>query len=554
MRSDRVSLLVLALGILLLTACEAPSGAGPPSLIPLPPPPVAGAERRILDRLQAQQGLVTRLLRNPDTDPLDLAWSFGRLGNLYQSTLGHNMESARICYENARRLDPQGFRWAYLLGYLEQIQGNVEASDAALAAALRLRPEDLPTRIRLAENARSRDEPAQARALLEEVLERDSAHVKALAELGKIALDRRDLQAAVQYLEAARNQQPRATEIHYALGRAHRGLGESDRARDAFALVPSNPKERIPIRYNDPLAAEIGALLGSAQDFARRARAAISQDRFGDAIGLLNRSIALDAHRADTRYNLAAVLLRTGEAGQARSLLDQLVRDFPNHVLSRVLLARLLAGRGDPDSALDHLKSALEADPRDERAHLALADLSRMQGDLAAALASYERAIALEPGLAAARFGRAITLIRSDRTGAALTDLEAAVADLPADKALRMLLARLLVTVPESGLRDADRAMELSRSLLGDDGGSVAAVETLAMVLAASDRFDEAVSWQSAARERLAGTPRGIPRHTEERLAAYRRGEATAEPWAIGERPTMLPRPAERSAGATRGP
>lgn len=531
----------LLLTVLLLGGCDSgPPQAAADGLLPLADPPTDGAEDRILQRLQAQHGQVARLLEAPDVDPRDLAWSFGRLGMLYHANLGHDLDPARTCYRNARRLDPAGFRWAYLLGHLEQLQGNPEAARTALTEALSLRPNDLPTRLRLAEIARELGRDDQARTLYQEVLDRAPSHAEARASLGRMALDQGDHAAALAHLETAGRLQPEATEIAYLLGRTLLALGEAERAREVMARVPSQANRRVPIRYADPLIGEVTALRTGAQDYSRLAQRAISQGRPAAAVPLLERSVALDPNRPDTRYNLAAALLRLGRSEAAMHRLELLIRDFPDHVLSRVLVARMLSNRGDWDKAFAHLQHAIEADPRDERAFLALGDLRRRHGDMDAALEAYERAIALEPGLGAARFGRALALLGSDRPDAARARLETAVAQLPDDAPLRQLLARLLATTTNPRDTDRSRALELARAGLGDGQPNLNGAETLAMALAGVGNFGAAVAWQQAVVARLQDSPAGVPEHSRQRLAAYRRAEPAAGPWAGAERLSQL--------------
>ncbi len=91
---------------------------------------------------------VKKSLDEARRNPRD-ANAVGRLGMVLQTYEDH--ELAATCYLLAHRLEPKDFRWTYLLGISQSALGKQREAVAALRDALRLKPEDLPAQLKLAD-------------------------------------------------------------------------------------------------------------------------------------------------------------------------------------------------------------------------------------------------------------------------------------------------------------------------------------------------------------------------------------------------------------------
>ena len=60
-------------------------------------------------------------------------------------------DAAAQAYSRAHLLEPQTFDWLYLLGAVQMKQGAFDTAVRSFQTALKIRPEDLPARLRLAE-------------------------------------------------------------------------------------------------------------------------------------------------------------------------------------------------------------------------------------------------------------------------------------------------------------------------------------------------------------------------------------------------------------------
>ncbi len=493
-------------------------------------PDLQSLDAPVRQQFRERYDFLLYLLQDAKTDPQGLAWGFGQLGRVYHAY--QYLEAARLCYRNAQSLEPDGFLWAYYLGQVERILGHYQASSRFLLQAFERRPDYLPSLIWLAENelVQYQIDPAEARYM--QVLQSAPTHVMARYGLAQVALARKQFQQAVNYLEPALAEQPRAFQLHYQLGLAYQGLGAQEQAQWAFQQVPNDDLMRISIEFDDPLMQQISDLRRSAQTDPRRGRTATAQGHFRVAVQVLERAIESNPERIDTRYNLAVALLRLGRREQALGQLEGILERTPNHVITHLLLGRLLANERRFVEAEQHLRAALASDPDSGSSHLALANVLSATNRLEEALKNYRRVLELDPAQISVSSKIAITLLRLEQFQAALEYLEQSLDKFAEPPELKLLLARLLAAAPEPRLRDGQRALALAESI--GQGKTVVAAETLAMVFAELSQFDRAIHWQQLALSQIESVD-GDSQRVLERLALYQRGKPCRQPWVSGE-------------------
>jgi hypothetical protein len=105
-------------------------------------------------------------------------------------------------------------------------------------------------------------------------------------------------------------------------------------------------------------------------------------------------------------------------------------------------------------------------------------------------------------------------------------------------------LARVLATAPDSAVRDAARAIELTQRLLAVDA-TVDRATAMAMALAAAGRYREAADWQRQAIAAVTQDDRGgsIVAGMRRNLQLFERGESVRQPWPDDD-PIHRPAPA----------
>ena len=169
----------------------------------------------------------------------------------------------------------------------------------------------------------------------------------------------------------------------------------------------------------------------------------------------------LEPRNVTALFNLASLQQTRGEFATAENLIRKLIEIEPRDLPARQLLSQSLVGLKQPDEAITILRDAIALAPDDEGTTLQLAELLAAQQRPAEALELLNGASTMHP-----------------------------------DRGLTAhALARLLATSADAKLRDGDRALRLAKAV-HDASPTFDHTETLAMALAATNRFEEAVRLQ----------------------------------------------------------
>ena len=225
---------------------------------------------------------------------------------------------------------------------------------------------------------------------------------------------------------------------------------------------------------------------------------------WSDSVALWTRVIALDPDHDVGLYNLATALAADGRHADAAARYRDLLRLHPAHPEAAANLARLdaarlereandLAAAGDLAAAAERYRQAVTLDPARTHSHaargMALATLGRDDE----AVPALREAIRQGIGDAAVPNALGVLLLQSGAAQDARATFEAALVTHPGDTSLAHNLARLLASSPDRTGADAERALQLAgRAVQATGGRDPLALETLALALAANDRFADA--------------------------------------------------------------
>jgi len=230
---------------------------------------------------------------------------------------------------------------------------------------------------------------------------------------------------------------------------------------------------------------------------ANLARARANQGDLDEAIRLMREAGPDLPMREPFREELLARSVAAGRRDLAAGLWEDILAEAPRDPLKRLAAGEFTYQGGDLPGAMTHYRAALELDPENAAAALNLGALLIKSGALDEAIPVIERSIAHAPDQGSAadahrtlaqahllkrEWAPAIAAYETGLTLAADRDL------------LRNELAQLLLDVPESSLRNPERALVLVEPF----GSSPAAktnpryLRTLARALQANGRVDEA--------------------------------------------------------------
>ena len=506
-------------------------------LKPVPEADVSGTEQVAQEAIGETRERLAKLLEDTPGDTANLAAGYGKLAALYQRFKINR--SAALCWENARSLQPDTFRWTYYAGYLALTQGQTDAALALFQRAAGLQPDYAPLQLRMGQLWLDTDQLDKAQAALETAAAEPGLRPAALYYLGQVDLLRRDYQAAVNHLSEALKIDPQASGVHYPLAQAYRHLGKGDLAREHLARFESKRPEA-----DDPLVEELDNVLQtSRRDFGRGLKAIMDRD-YPLAVKQFEKGLAVDPDNLAARVSYARALYLDGQHSAAERQLDNVLAHNPEQVLATFLLAVMHQAAGKTDQAEAGYREVIRLDPNHEGARFYLGNLLFQRAAYLAAAQQYQAALAASPDIPPARLLELVARHHAGQPDAEVaTELEKRIETYPKDPGLKYALGRLRALSKNAGVRDAVAALNLANALAPAEP-SPPNVALLALAAAADGQFDEAARVQQQLIGMLGwtATPQQLE-SLEGTLGAYRKGVIPEQAvWPLDD-PMLSPAP-----------
>ena len=503
---------------------------------PIPQPSLGAVQNSVKEQIEAAWAELQAVIQRSGSDQRQSAAAYGQMGKVYQAY--DFSDAAEACYQNAMSLAPQDSSWPYALGRLHQERGEVRKSIEYLRLADKLRPNEIPVLVRLADAYLTDGQSEAAKELFERSLKLDESLVASMAGLGRIAVSQRNFTKAIELLSAALRLQPSASSLHYPLAMAYRGTGERQLAQEH--LLQQGPgKASCP----DPLIEDLEKLKKGEMALWRRGNQAMHEARYADAVKLYREMVDLSGEDPLPRIYLGNALAASNNLDGAIDQYRQVLRFMPGNATAHYNLGALLLQDSEP-RAVEHLRAAIASDPGLKVAHFQLANLLVRGKKYEDAVHHYSRVIELSPENEFARLMKALSLFRLAKYSEAKRDLEDGVASLPESNDLTLALARLLAACPDKAIRNGYRSLQLVEKLLkSQPSPDFEVVETYAMAMASSGRLAEATELQ----RRMIGTVENAGRHDlatvlQRNLRLYEQGQACSTPWRDDD-PIFSPKP-----------
>lgn len=500
----------------------------------MPLPDVSRFEPSVQTQVRARHATLTRTQASTGASDSQLGTAFGEFGMVMHAA--EQYDQAEPAYRNAEALMPDDPRWPYYLALVRRAKGDSSGTVSLLTRTLDLRPTDVAALIGLGRVYLDRGQVDEAEPIFLRAQAVAPKAVAVFAGLVEIALARKDFARAIGLAEEGLSAEPGTDSLHAQLAAAYRGLGDLSRAEAQMRLW-RNTELAVP----DPLREELTLTIESGLSYDLRGARAMAARDYAAAVDLFRRGVELTPTSTQLgrslRHKLATARFVSGQTAEAVKGFEELVRleppdgiDDPSAKAHYSLgVVRASAGRGA--EAIAHFTRAVALNPTYIEAQMALGDALRTAGRDATALAHYDLALRINPRSADARLSYAIALIRLRRWSDARAWLEESISRHPDRPELTNTLARLLVTAPDDRVRDSQRARALVERLF-ESVRTAYVGETMAMVLAEVGRFEEAIALQrelvSAAHK--GGNPADV-RRTTGNLALYERRLPCRSPW-----------------------
>jgi tetratricopeptide (TPR) repeat protein len=336
----------------------------------------------------------------------------GRLGMLLD--LYSRTDDASACYQRAHQLDPDSFKWLYYLGSLQARLGNHNDAVRTLRMALRLRPDYLPARLKLAESLLDSGDLTDSGALYSTIVHKYPEAAEAYFGLGRISVSRGQTADASRDFHQACELFPTYGAAHYELAQVERKLGNTEESQREISLYLQHRTLVPPV--DDPLRDELRQLDRAAPSLLERGVELQDAGRTQDAVAATERALQLDPKLVRAHINLITLYGGMGDLQKAEEHYQAAVKLDPDHFPDAyydhgVLLIkeRKLA---DAEAAF---RKALEINPRYADAHNNLGYLLEREGKIAEASDQYRAAIEDEPDFRRAHFNLGRILINEGK-------------------------------------------------------------------------------------------------------------------------------------------
>jgi tetratricopeptide (TPR) repeat protein len=476
----------------------------------------------VRQQVQDQHASLHAALAKSSLSDRQLAAEFGAVGKLLMAA--ESFEFSEEYFASAQWLDSADPRWPYYLAHFYRQRGDTDRAATWFERVLVLRPDDVPSLVWLGQIYLEQGRPELAESAWTKALSQQPQLFAARFGLGRAALARGQHDDAVRHFEAALAIDSRATIVHYPLALAYRALGRvadaESHLRERGEAQPGSP---------DPLIQELATLLNSAVVYENRGDRALARGDFAGAVGAFREGLELAPDRLAIRQKLATSLALSGNVPAAVEEYQELLRRAPDFAEAHYSLGVLLLGNNQLEPAIERFAIAVRADPTYLQARLQLATVLRRNGRLEAALGQYTEALKLDPRLAEARLGYAVTLVDLRRYAAAKTWLDESRRLDPERLEFIDALARLTAAAADADVRDGQRARELARALV-EKRRTWSTLEALAMALAETGQYGEAVDRQREAIDLFKRETRVEPARMLDNLRLYERQQPSRMP------------------------
>lgn len=324
----------------------------------------------------------------------------GKLGMVLDAY--EQYQAAAVCYQRARLLEPDSFRWLYYLGSIRAAQGDYGDAAEMLTAALQRNPGYVPAQLKLAESLLATGKWDESGRIYEAIVNRYPDSATAYYGLGRVWAGRGNHAAAAESFRKACELFPPYGASHYALALACRKLGQLGQSQEHFKLYEENKTNVPPL--HDSLRREIVQLNQGALAHVRRGVDLEQAGKIKEAITEHEKALEVDPNEVQAHVNLIGLYGRLGQVDRAEQHYRAAVSLNPNQAQSRYDYGVLLFRQHQYAEAQKAFQETLEINPFHAEARHNLGFLFEQQGQIEPALKEYERAVEDRPNYRLAHF------------------------------------------------------------------------------------------------------------------------------------------------------
>lgn len=309
------------------------------------------------------------------------------------------------------------------------------------------------------------------------VLDHDTRHVGAMANLASLVARMGEAQSAKRTYERALEIDPRLPELWFNYANLLASLGEAEAAERAYGEALSRKPDFAAAHFN----------LGNLHR---------DRGRLEEAERCYRRALALQPGLARAHTNLGNLLRRMQRPAEAVASHRAALTLEPQNSEIHFNLGNALLDAGEAAAAVDAYRESLKLRPEQAPVLTNLAAAQRTTGDPTAAEVCLDQALAVAPDYAEAHLARIRPLTAEESTERAGAALDAALARLPEEPRLLRLQGERCFRQ-----RRMEAAVAAYRKAMEREPEHVGTLNALAVALAESGQPQEAIRlWTEALR------------------------------------------------------
>jgi len=362
--------------------------------------------------------------------------AIGQLGLIYFNE-GRVLHAAPYLIK-ATSLDTNNLDYRRSLGFVYSVLGRSKEAREAANYVLDRQPHDPEAPLLLSETANSSQDIAAAR---QKLLQLDSTGAQASIQvaLGTLAMKEHDLKSASAYFDRALADDTNSSAAHAALGTVFWGGGDLKQAEEHFqkaaSLSPARSARRVQYAQFKMATKDLAGARQVLEEINKEApdylpaqsllaEVCLAEKKFDEAGRWIDTMLARDVDNYEAMSLESQLKLAQGKPDEAVSVLERLVKLYPqasharfdlaqayldmnvldkaefnvnraldinsNYTAAALLLGEIHIRNHDPAPVVAAMKRILATRPEVVQAQLMLADAERLQGNVDDALAIYQ--------------------------------------------------------------------------------------------------------------------------------------------------------------------
>ncbi|MFK8010925.1 MAG: tetratricopeptide repeat protein [Marinicellaceae bacterium] len=458
-------------------------------------------------------------IQKTNDDKSKYGWAIGQLGKVYQAY--KLLDEAKNSYINAMHYDPDNYEWYYLQGHVYRDLGLLDKSKAHFEKVINMRVH-VPSMVWLSDILIQQNELELAEKFCNQVLAIEKKHPRALYNLALINQNRGHNDKALELLKTVLDSQPRAYQLNYQIGQTYAKIGEYDKAKTYNKLIVDDNDLRVSLYFDDPIIRDLDSLKKDNLTFITRAQKASAQGKYLRAISILNNILNEDKGNLVALYKIAFNYYKLNDYFQAKEFLNQILNLDQEYDKAYALLSLINMNESDYELAYENIKKSVKINPKNRYYLNQFGDVSYRLGKIQEAIGHYQKSLQMQNNQEIVQLKIIRSMLQDQaKIGDALNYIHSLSFSKKYEDTVDNFKLRIDIV---------QKAQYDKPKINGLDENNIMELETLAMLKANENKFDEAINYQKKAMV-MAVSKNINTERIEKRLKLYQNNKPQESIW-----------------------